>query len=427
MVLADVLKRWEVLKNERSALLLTGTDEHGLKVQQAAELQNVPPKTLCDSNSEIFKDLAQKANVSNDHFIRTTDPEHREAVEFFWRRLQEGGYIYETVHEGWYSVSDETFYASHMVTKQVDPRTGKSFMASIETGSRVEMSKEVNYHFRRKSLKDRLLNFFRENPNWVTPAIRMAEVKSWVENYLDDLSISRPADRLHWGIPVPDDPSQTIYVWVDALVNYITYAGYPRWTPGTEHLGGWPADVHVIGKDISRFHCVYWPALLMALDLPLPKRILAHGHWLMDEKKMSKSIGNVVNPFFAIDRWGVDTMRYFLIHNAALEGDSNYSNAMVVQAYKKGLQATVGNFLNRVTRTKRWNVRQSIEEMHARNLVFHEGESFEDTELASLIKDHIMHLKNIPRYVTEDFEAVAPRSALRKIMEFLAEVRMLVP
>lgn len=421
MVLADVLKRWEVLKNERPALLCTGTDEHGMKVQQAADLQDVPPKQLCDSNSEIFKDLARKANIANDHFIRTTDPEHREAVEYFWKRLEQNGYIYETKHEGWYCVSDETFYPEEMVTKQVHPHTGKTFMASTETGNAVEWTEEKNYHFRMTALKERLLEFYRENPEWVTPATRMREVVSWVENNLEDLSVSRPASRLQWGIPVPDDPSQTIYVWVDALVNYITYAGYPRWTPGSEHVGGWPADVHVIGKDIVRFHCIYWPALLMALDLPLPKRILTHGHWLMDARKMSKSIGNVVNPFFAIDRWGVDTMRYFLIHSAAMESDSNYSNEFIVEKYKKGLQGTVGNFLNRITRSKKWNVRQAVEEMHNGGLRFAIGESPEEVQFGTMTKEHLQLLESLAGSVGEDFDEGSPKSALQKIMQFLIE------
>lgn len=422
MVLADVLKRWQVLKNERPALLCTGTDEHGMKVQQAAELQEVQPKALCDSNSEIFRDLADKANISNDYFIRTTDPEHREAVEYFWRRLGENGFIYETKHEGWYCVSDETFYPEDMVAKQVHPHTGKTYMASVETGSAVEWTEEKNYHFRMTALKDKLLDFYRENPEWVLPATRMRDVVNWVENNLEDLSISRPVSRLQWGIPVPDDPSQTIYVWVDALINYITFAGYPHWTPGSEQTGGWPADVHVIGKDIVRFHCIYWPALLMALDLPLPKRILTHGHWLMDARKMSKSVGNVVNPFFAIDRWGVDTMRYFLMHGAAMESDSNYSNAFIVEKYKKGLQGGLGNFLNRITRSKKWSVRKAVEQMHDQGLRFLAGETAEDMELSKLLHNQMQYLEALAGSVAEDFEAGSPKSALHKIMDFLSEV-----
>lgn len=420
MILADVVKRWEVLKGERPALLCTGTDEHGMKVQQAAEAQELHPKALCDANSEIFRDLARKANIANDHFIRTTDPEHREAVEHFWRRLDENGYIYETKHEGWYCVSDETFYPENMVAKTVDPRTGKTFMASTETGNAVEWTEEKNYHFRMTALRDRLLEFYKQNPQWVRPENRMREVVDWVENNLEDLSISRPASRLQWGIPVPDDPSQTIYVWVDALINYLTYAKYPYWAPGASHLGGWPADVHVIGKDIVRFHCVYWPALLMALDLPLPKRVISHGHWLMDSKKMSKSIGNVVNPFFAMSRWGVDTMRYFLMYNGAIESDSNYNNDLIVERYKKGLQGGLGNLLSRMTLSKKWDVREAIQAVHEDHGLKLPIEDF--PEVATLASDHQRLLEYLVELVSQDLDECAPKIALHRIMECVFEV-----
>ncbi|KAI0122987.1 methionyl-tRNA synthetase [Xylariales sp. AK1849] len=420
MVLADVLKRWQVLKGERPAYLCTGTDEHGMKVQQAAELQDIPPKMLCDSNAEIFKDLANKANISNDYFIRTTDPEHKEAVEFFWRRLRDTGYIYETKHEGWYCVSDETFYPDNLVRKEVSPQTGKPFMASIETGNAVEWSEEKNYHFRMTTLKYKLLDFYEENPHWVHPATRMAEVVDWVKNNLEDLSISRPVNRMDWGIRVPDDPSQTIYVWVDALINYITVAGYPNWTPGSEYRGGWPADVHVIGKDIVRFHCIYWPALLMALDLPLPKRVISHAHWLMDSRKMSKSVGNVVNPFFALTRWGVDTIRYFLIQKGAIENDVNYSNVAIVESYKKGLQSGLGNLLNRVTRAKRWSVREAIEQMHEEGLESL-GKHTQRQEISYSISKQRGYLETVTEGVTQLLDRGHAGRALNAIMHFIFE------
>ncbi|KAI1422192.1 tRNA synthetases class I (M)-domain-containing protein [Xylaria sp. FL1777] len=406
MLIADVFKRWAVLKG-REAYLSTGTDEHGMKVQRAAELQDLHPKALCDANAETFKDLAKKANIANDYFIRTTDPEHRDAVEHFWARLRESGYIYESKHEGWYCVSDETFYPENTVEKRVSPMTGKSFIASIETGNAVEWTEEKNYHFRLTAFRDRLLEFYRDNPAWVVPHKRFAEVIDWVENHLEDLSISRPTSRLSWGIPVPDDPSQTIYVWLDALVNYITTTGYPSWQPGSEHSGGWPADVHVVGKDIIRFHCIYWPAFLMALDLPLPKQVHSHGHWLMSKQKMSKSIGNVVNPFFALDRWGVDTMRYFLIYSGQISEDADYNNAFIVERYKKGLQGGLGNLLNRVTRPKNWSVRQAVENMT----------KAEAPTLSTLVKKHRILLKQIVKNVDDHMNALNPGLALRKIMD----------
>ncbi|KAI0835374.1 tRNA synthetases class I (M)-domain-containing protein [Hypoxylon sp. FL0890] len=404
MLIADVLKRWQVLKG-RHAILSTGTDEHGMKVQRAAELQDVHPKALCDANSETFRDLAKKANISNDVFIRTTDPKHREAVEHVWLRLRESGYIYETKHEGWYCVSDETFYPETMVEKRVSPHTGKPFMASIETGNAVEWTEERNYHFRLTAFRDRLLKFYADNPNWIMPSNRFAEVISWVENNLEDLSISRPASRLEWGIPVPDGPDQTIYVWIDALINYITVAGYPQWS---DHEKAWPADVHVVGKDIIRFHSVYWPALLMALDLPLPKRILSHGHWLMSNQKMSKSTGNVVNPFFALDRFGVDPIRYFLIFNGAMAQDADYDNAFIVDRYKKGLQAGLGNLLNRITRPKNWNVRDAVVSMC-------DGQPVH--LLPPLFESHRRRLTSIVGKVEAHMEEeLNPSTALKKIM-----------
>ncbi|KAI8946213.1 tRNA synthetases class I (M)-domain-containing protein [Xylaria longipes] len=406
MLIADVLKRWQVLKG-RQAYLSTGTDEHGMKVQRAAELQDLHPKALCDANAETFKDLAKRANIANDRFIRTTDPEHRDAVEYFWDRLRDSGYIYENKHEGWYCVSDETFYPDNMVEKRVSPVTGKSFIASVETGNAVEWLEERNYHFRLTAFRDRLLQFYRDNPDWVVPRGRFVEVISWVENNLEDLSISRPASRLDWGIPAPDDPSQTIYVWLDALVNYITTAGYPYWQPGSEHTRGWPADVHVVGKDIVRFHCIYWPAFLMALDLPLPKQVLSHGHWLMSKQKMSKSIGNVVNPFFALDRWGVDTMRYFLIYSGHVSEDADYNNAYIVERYKKGLQGGLGNLLNRVTRPKNWSVRQAVENMTKNRA----------SPLLPLVEQHQACLEPIVKRADNWMKALNPSWALKAIIE----------
>ncbi|GAW16932.1 hypothetical protein ANO14919_063790 [Xylariales sp. No.14919] len=410
MLIADVLKRWELLKG-REAYLSTGTDEHGMKVQRAAELQDLHPKTLCDANAETFKDLAKRANIANDYFIRTTDPEHRDAVEHFWARLRESGYIYESKHEGWYCVSDETFYPEDMVEKRVSPMTGKSFIASVETGNAVEWTEEKNYHFRLTAFRDRLLQFYRDNPAWVVPNTRFTEVINWVENNLEDLSISRPSSRLDWGIPVPDDPSQTIYVWLDALVNYITTTGYPHWKSGSEQAGGWPADVHVVGKDIVRFHCIYWPAFLMALDLPLPKQVLSHGHWLMSKQKMSKSIGNVVNPFFALDRWGVDTMRYFLIYSGHVSGDAEYNNTFIVERYKKGLQGGLGNLLNRVTRPNNWSVRQAVDNLTKTRA----------SVLPPSVENHMAYLEKVVEKADGQMKELNPSWALQEIMEAVFE------
>ena len=472
MVLADVLKRWQTLLGNK-ALLCTGTDEHGLKIQQAAAHAGVPPRQFCDEYAATFQDLAEKSNIDNDFFIRTTDADHIAAARAFWRRLRRKGYIYQSQHSGWYCVSDETFYPDNMVEKRIAPATGKVEMVSTETGKTVEWTEERNYHFRMTAVRDRLLQFYRENPGFVVPATRMSEVVDWVTNHLEDLSISRPSTRLAWAVPVPEDPSQTVYVWVDALVNYMTKAGYPgRWAPEEQreielaaeaedtespeailidadvqakldeaqasetsttletasrslHLtpeqrerhegGGWPADVHVLGKDIVRFHAVYWPALLLAVDLPLPKRILSHAHWTLGRKKMSKSVGNVVNPFYAMDRFGVDAMRYYLVHDGGIEDDGDYGNEHIVERYRKGLQGGLGNLLGRVTRTARWNVRESVVRAHAGLL----GDFTEDSpgELAA----QIATVRNVGSLAAENMERLDPRTALHSIMNVVYE------
>ncbi|KAJ6125062.1 hypothetical protein N7471_012379 [Penicillium samsonianum] len=337
MVIADIIKRWQVLLGNTDAQLLTGTDEHGMKIQQAAIQAGMDTQAFCDMNCRTFEALAKAANLDNDHFIRTTDPAHRDAVQYFWEMLQHRGYIYTSKHEGWYSVSDETFYPQTQVQNSLDPSTGRKRMVSIETGKEVEWSSETNYHFRLSAFKDRLLDLYKREDPFITPTSYTAAVINGVESGLQDLSISRPVERLTWGIPVPGDDTQTIYVWLDALVNYLTKAGYP-FPPGQENTSIWPADLHVVGKDIVRFHCVYWPAFLMALDLPLPRNVLVHGHWTMNREKMSKSTGNVVNPFFAIERFGVDGMRFFLAYRGGLSDDADFDNSFIIRDYKKLLQ-----------------------------------------------------------------------------------------
>ena len=223
-----------------------------MKIQRAAAKAQMTPQAFCDQNYQSFVSLAEAAKVDYDHFIRTSQPEHHFAVQHFWLMLRERGHIYASKHEGWYSVSDETFYPETTVHRTLNPATGRTFMASVETGSEVEWTSEHNYHFRLASFRDRLLDFYERNPKFVVPDTRMKEVVKAVEDGLNDLSVSRPVERLQWGIPVPDDRSQTIYVWLDALINYITKTNYPFHIPGQEHAAGWPADVQVIGKDIMR-------------------------------------------------------------------------------------------------------------------------------------------------------------------------------
>ncbi|KAI1936474.1 methionyl-tRNA synthetase [Ophidiomyces ophidiicola] len=360
LVLADILKRWQVLLGNANAQLLTGTDEHGMKIQQAAAAHGLEPKELCDQFCQTFKDLSRKANIDYNHFIRTTDPEHGDSVQYFWQMLDHRGYIYEAKHDGWYSVSDEAFYPSNAVHATLDPATGRKIMSTIETGKEVEWSSETNYHFKLSALTERLLDFYKQNPDFIRPKKYMEDVVRFVSAGLTDLSISRPVHRLSWGIRVPGDERQTIYVWLDALVNYLTYTGYP-FTPGKGNQSLWPANVHVVGKDIIRFHGVYWPAFLIALDLPPPHHILTHAHWTIGREKMSKSTGNVVNPIYALTRFGIDPLRFYLAHDGGLSSDADYENAFVTERYKKTLQWGLGNLTSRLVRSKKWNVRKSIE------------------------------------------------------------------
>lgn len=238
----------------------------------------------------------------------------------------------------------------------------------------------------------------------------MQDVISQVAAGLSDLSISRPVERLSWGIPVPDDPSQTIYVWLDALINYLTKANYPFQIPGQEHAAGWPADVHVIGKDIVRFHCIYWPAFLLALDLPLPKQILTHAHWTLGREKMSKSAGNVVNPFFALDRFGSDTMRYYLIRDGGIKNDSDYDNAYIVDRYKS-LQGSLGNLVTRIVRGNGWSVRRAVE-----------LGLFDDSLSGQQHGSRVAHLASA---VNHDMAQLQPGEALKRVLKVVDQVRRL--
>ncbi|EQL02333.1 methionyl-tRNA synthetase [Ophiocordyceps sinensis CO18] len=367
MVLADVLKRWQQLKG-RQAVLCTGTDEHGMKIQNAAVKERMPPKHFCDFNSRKFMSLALTADVSHDFFLRTTDDHHKEAVNRFWLQLKhslpEDRGLYKGTHQGWYCVDDECFYPEDMVKASIEPQTGNKILINAETENEVEWVDEETWFFPLTKYKDDLLEFYDANPDWITPAHKMKEVRHWVENHLEDLSVTRPASRLSWGIPDPEDDQQTIYVWVDALINYITNAGYgAKWHTAKENMGPWPADLHVIGKDILRFHCIYWPALLMAMGLPLPKKILCHSHWTMSNRKMSKSRGNVVDPFFAMQRWDTDPLRYFLMRSSNYSKDMSYSNQLIGPVYLKELQANLGNLFYRIARPKvtgKWSTVEAV-------------------------------------------------------------------
>ena len=287
----DVLARFMRLSG-RQVCFVTGTDEHGQKVEQSAAKQNIPPQEFVDTVSMNFRDLLSLLNIDHDIFIRTTQSDHKTAVQHMWNVLNEKGYIYKDNYEGWYSVRDECFYNE---SELID---GKA-----PTGAEVEwVAKEESYFFKLSAFQDQLLQYYDDHPYFIAPDGRRNEVLSFVRGGLRDLSISRTS--FTWGVPVPNDPAHIVYVWIDALTNYLSALGYPNMDD--EVATYWPCALHVVGKDIIRFHAVYWPAMLMAADLPLPKRIFAHGWWTKDGQKISKSIGNVIDPLELVEKVSMD-------------------------------------------------------------------------------------------------------------------------
>lgn len=318
MTLADVRNRWCKL-NKKDTFFTTGTDEHGLKVQNAAQAANIDPKLFCDNLAAKFKELAAIGNIKYDRFIRTTDPDHYAAVNHFWNVVNKNNFIYKGRHSGWYSVSDETFYAETDIEESTDEKTGEKIMISKETSSTVVYQSEDNYFFKLSAFQEQLLQYLRENPDFIQPTKYYDFIVNELETReLTDLSISRLSSRLQWGIPVPNDDSQRIYVWFDALVNYLTSAGYPK-------VVDMPRPTHLIGKDIIKFHCIYWPAFLMAAGLKMPKQVFVHGHWLMGGRKMSKSRGNVADPIEISNIYGADSLRLFMMRYSVLDTDGDYS------------------------------------------------------------------------------------------------------
>jgi len=317
-------------------------------------LPNSPLKSSANPSRIDFECLlARAANINHNDFIRTTEPRHHRAAQHLWNTLSENGHIYKGKYEGWYSVSDETYYSSTQVEKKLDPLTGIEKMTSIETNKPVEWIEEENYMFRLSGFQQALIDWLDNNHNALISSQRSDIMHQLKSHDLADLSISRPTSRLSWGIPVPGDPHQIMYVWLDALTNYLTAAGYPF---SGKEPALWPTDVHVIGKDIIKFHAIYWPAILMAAGIPLPKHIIAHGHWKIDEEKMSKSVGNVVDPFKAMEEWGVDGVRYYLMRApGSLWGDSDWAPNRLDEHYRKDLLGQLGNLLARISAPKLWN------------------------------------------------------------------------
>ncbi|UFH97929.1 methionine--tRNA ligase [Bacillus toyonensis] len=343
-VAGDAMARYKRMQGY-NVHYLTGTDEHGQKIQKKAEELNVTPQAYVDNIVAGIKELWEKMDISYDDFIRTTEDRHKDVVEKIFKQLVDQGDIYLDEYEGWYSVQDETFYTAHQL---VDPiMEGDKVVGgkSPDSGHDVELVREESYFFRMGKYVDRLLKFYEDNPHFIQPESRKNEmINNFIKPGLEDLAVSRTS--FDWGVRVPGNPKHVIYVWVDALSNYITALGY-----GTEneemYKKFWPADVHLVGKEIVRFHTIYWPIILMALDLPLPKKVFAHGWILMKDGKMSKSKGNVVDPVTLIDRYGLDALRYYLLREVPFGSDGVFTPEGFVERINFDLANDLGNLLNR--------------------------------------------------------------------------------
>jgi methionyl-tRNA synthetase len=333
----DAIARFQRLDGY-DVFFLTGTDEHGIKMLQTATKERLTPNELVARNVPRFQAMAERLNCSNDDFIRTTEPRHHLSSAAIWQRMEAAGDIYLSKYSGWYSVRDEAYY------DESETKLGEGGLRLGPHGTPVEWVEEDSYFFRLSAYQQKLLDFYAEHPDFVLPKERFNEVLSFVRGGLQDLSISRTT--FDWGIPVPGNPKHIMYVWVDALTNYLTGVGFPD-TQSASFRRYWPADLHVIGKDIVRFHAVYWPAFLMSASIELPRRIFSHGWILNRGEKMSKSVGNVVDPFALADAYGVDQLRYFFLREVPFGQDGNYSHEMIVARINADLANDLGNLAQR--------------------------------------------------------------------------------
>ena len=335
-VATDAIARFERCDG-KSVLFLTGTDEHGLKMKQTAVKEGVTPRQLADRNSARFREMVAMLNLANSDFIRTTEARHYAACQELWRRMEAAGDIYLKKYGGWYSVRDETYYQE----SETEVRDGQRY--ATPTGTEVTWAEEETFFFRLSRYQDPLLAHIEANPDFILPAERRNEVVSFIRSGLEDLSISRTT--LDWGIPVPGHPGHVMYVWVDALNNYVTATGLLG--GGDQRQEFWPCDVHVIGKDIVRFHAIYWPAFLMSAGVALPKRVFGHGFFFNKGEKMSKSVGNVIDPFALVDHYGVDQVRYYFLREVAFGADGSYSPETIAARINADLANGLGNLAQR--------------------------------------------------------------------------------
>ena len=338
-IIADFFARFKRIDGFK-VYFLTGTDEHGLKIQRAAEKKGVEPQAFCDEISETFKNLSKTLNLTNNDFIRTTESRHKKSVQYLWEELKKNDDIYLSKYSGWYSVSDEAFYNED----EIEDLDNKK--VAISSKSPVEWVDEESYFFRLSKWEKPLLEFYEKNPDFISPASRKNEVISFVKSGLKDLSVSRKS--FSWGIKVPNDDDHVIYVWLDALTNYISALNYPN-KDDELYKKFWPASVHLIGKDILRFHAIYWPAFLLAAKITPPKKVYGHGWILSNEEKMSKSKGNILDPLEIIKQYGLDPLRYYLIKEVSFGNDGNISQERLEDCINSDLANNFGNLCQRVS------------------------------------------------------------------------------
>lgn len=338
-ILTDIIARHYSLRTD-NMFFLTGTDEHGIKIQKTAHAQGKTPKELCDENAQKFKDAWAKLDIKYNRFIRTTDQDHEKVVQKIFQKLKDKGDIYKHEYEGWYCQGCECF---------LNPKDLTGDGLCPDHLKKPDVVKEENYFFKLSAYKDAIIKHIKEHPDFIVPSFRANEVLNQLED-IQDISVSRSKENVGWGIDILDDPEQSIYVWIDALSNYITAIGYDPYGSSEQFKTLWPVDVHVIGKDILKFHAIYWPAILMALDLPLPKHIFAHGWITIDETKMSKSLGNVVSPTSVLENFELqngDSFRYYMATSAPCGRDGNYSDQDFKEKVNAHLANSMGNLLNR--------------------------------------------------------------------------------
>ena len=375
-IVADFFARFKRI-SEHNVFFLTGTDEHGQKIQRAALESKKDPLDFCNEISSNFKDLSAILNLSNDDFIRTTEKRHKMAVENLWNILEKKNEIYLSKYSGWYSVSDEAFYSENEIEDKDNVKVNKL------SGSKVEWVEEESFFFKLSKWEKKLLDYYEKNPEFIRPESRRNEVISFVKGGLKDLSVSRKS--ITWGINVPAQKDHIIYVWLDALTNYLSALDYPN-IDTDKYKNFWPASVHIIGKDILRFHAVYWPAFLLAANLPLPKTIYGHGWILSNEEKMSKSKGNILDPLEIIDKYGLDPLRFYLLKEVSFGNDGNISKEKLENCINSDLANNYGNLCQRVISFNEKNLNLEI----PKNIKFNN----EDLNLLNRFKENYSKIEN---------------------------------